>query len=72
MRNEDTKYGCIGTVGELISELQKYPSDAKIRAYPERWSLRDSHGGDLKFASYVLGVETCDDDKTVAIVHNWC
>lgn len=72
MKNEDIKsWSCIETVEDLITELQKCPSNAKIRAYPERWNLRTHEGGDLSFSSYILGLETCSDDKTVAIVHNW-
>jgi len=72
MKNEDIKsWSCIETVGDLIAELQKYPPDAKIRTYPERWNLRTHEGGDLHFSSHLLGVETCTDDKTVAIVNDW-
>jgi len=72
MKNGNIKsWSCIETVGDLITELQKYPLDAKIRTYPERWNLRTHKGGDLSFSSYLLGVETCSDNKTVAIVNNW-
>ena len=73
MRNENIKScSCVPTVGDLIEELKKYPPESKIRAYPERWNLRTRKGGDLSFSSHIIGIETCSDDKTVAIVHDWC
>jgi len=71
MRNKDIEsWSRIETVGELIEELKKYPPEAKVKTYPERWNLRSDKGGDLMFSRHICGLETCRDDETVGIVHN--